>query len=194
GETARCNLPERRHLAPASLHRVRTARMKVASVGRVKGRRDLSLDRHERALPLIEPRHLGEERLGVGVVALPEQRLGRWALDDAAEISEQDSVGDVRDHAEGVADEEIGEAELFPKRDEEVDDLRLDGDVERRYRLVTDHELRFYRERAGDADALPLPARELVRVAPLVTGIEPHPAQEIVEKCIELIARHEAVD
>ena len=44
-------------------------------------------------------------------------------------------------------------------------DLRLDRDVERRDRLVGDDELRLQDERARDADALALAARELVRVA-----------------------------
>src|SRR5581483_5742759 len=49
--------------------------------------------------------------------------------------------------------------------EEQVHDLRLDRDVERGDRLVEDQELGLERERARDADALALPARELVRVA-----------------------------
>jgi hypothetical protein len=45
----------------------------------------------------------------------------------------------------------------------DVEDLRLHRDVERRGRLVADQELGLGRERARDRDALPLPARELVR-------------------------------
>ena len=45
--------------------------------------------------------------------------------------------------------------------DEQVEDRRLDGDVERRRRLVADDELRVARERARDRDALLEPAREL---------------------------------
>ena len=48
---------------------------------------------------------------------------------------------------------------------EQVDDLRLDRDVERRHRLVADDELRVERERPREPDALALPAGELVRVA-----------------------------
>src|SRR5215472_19260796 len=152
---------------------MRTARMKMTSRGRVKGRGNLSLDRREAAFALVEARDLREERLGVGVIGSSEQRFGRGALDDAAQVHDQDPVGDVLDHAEVVADEEIGQAELLAERDEEVDDLRLDRDVERGDRLVADHKLRLDRERTGDAEALALPARELVRIAPFVEGIEP---------------------
>ena len=46
----------------------------------------------------------------------------------------------------------------------QVDDLRLNRDVERGDRLVADEELRVQCERARKADALALPARELVRI------------------------------
>ena len=48
---------------------------------------------------------------------------------------------------------------------QKVDDLRLDRNIERRNRLVANDELGLRGERAGDADALPLAAGELVRVA-----------------------------
>ena len=44
------------------------------------------------------------------------------------------------------------------------EDLALDDDVERRRRLVHHDQLRLERERHRDDDALPHPARELVRV------------------------------
>ena len=47
---------------------------------------------------------------------------------------------------------------------EELEDLRLDGDVERRRRLVGDQDVGLVGERHRDHDPLPLPARELVRV------------------------------
>ena len=55
---------------------------------------------------------------------------------------------------------------------EQVEDLRLDRHVERADRLVEHEDLRVERERAGDADALALPAGELVRVAGRVLGAE----------------------
>ena len=47
----------------------------------------------------------------------------------------------------------------------QVDDLRLDRDVERRDGLVGDDEVRVDGERTREADSLALPAAELVRVA-----------------------------
>ena len=76
-----------------------------------------------------------------------------------------DQIGDVADDRQVVGDEQVGEIELLLERLEQVDDLRLDRDVERRHRLVGDDEVRVDRERAGDADALALTAGELVRIA-----------------------------
>ena len=64
------------------------------------------------------------------------------------------------------------EPELVLQVCKQVDDLRLDRDVERADRLVAHDELGLHRERARDADALPLPARELVRVAVIAVGAE----------------------
>jgi hypothetical protein len=56
-----------------------------------------------------------------------------------------------------------GHAALALDAREQRQDLRAHADVERGHRLVGDHELGLGRERAGDADALALTARELVR-------------------------------
>ena len=86
-------------------------------------------------------------------------------LDDLAQVHHRDPVGDVADHRQVVGDEEVRQAESLLELLEQVHDLRLDAHVERRDRLVAHDELRVQRERAGDADALALAARELVRVA-----------------------------
>ena len=58
---------------------------------------------------------------------------------------------------------------------QQVDDLRLNRHVERRHRLVGDDQPRVDRERAGDADPLPLTTGELVRIAGGVSRGEAHP-------------------
>ena len=56
--------------------------------------------------------------------------------------------------------------------EEQVDDLRLDRDVERGDGLVADEHVRLHGERAGDRDALALAAGELVRKAVRDIGAE----------------------
>ena len=70
-----------------------------------------------------------------------------------------------RTTAEIVGDEQVREIELGLKLLEQVHDLRLDRDVERRDGLVADEELGVQGQRACEADPLALPPGELVGVA-----------------------------
>ncbi len=63
-----------------------------------------------------------------------------------------------------MGNEDHRQAHLARQSREQIDDLRLDRDVQRRNGLVRDDEPRPHRERAGNRDALPLPAGELVRI------------------------------
>ena len=72
-------------------------------------------------------------------------------LRDLAEIHHEDAVGDVADDVQVVRDEHVGEPELALEVLEQVQDLRLHGDVERRDGLVADDQLRIDREGARDA-------------------------------------------
>jgi hypothetical protein len=60
-------------------------------------------------------------------------------------------------------------------------DLGLHRHVERRDRFVADDELRPHDQRARNADALPLPARELVRVARRVAALEPYAREPVAD-------------
>ena len=64
-------------------------------------------------------------------------------LDDAAEVHDRDPVGDLPDHRQVVRDEDVGEVEVALQAPQQVQDLRLDRDVERRDRLVADDQLRL---------------------------------------------------
>ena len=105
------------------------------------------------------------QRLRVGMQRLLEELGGRRLLDDLAEVHDDDAPAHVADDAEVVRDEEIGQVELLLQLDEQVEHLRLDGDVEGGHRLVGDDELGADGESAGDADALALAAAELPRPA-----------------------------
>ena len=72
---------------------------------------------------------------------------------------------------------------------EQPHDLRLHRDVERRDRLVADDELRSHDQRARDADALPLPARELVRVARGVAALEADAREPVADALANLRRR-----
>ena len=90
------------------------------------------------------------------------------------------------DDREIMRDEEIGEAEALLQIDQEVDDLRLDVDVERRNRLIGDDEVRPHRQRARNRDALALPAGELMRIALGRFRAEPDDVQQLADVLLRL--------
>ena len=108
-----------------------------------------------------------------------EDALGGAFLDDAAQVHDGDAGGEVAHHAEVVGDEQIGEVLIRLQVGEQVEDLGLDRNVERGGGLVADEQARLHGQRAGDADALALPAGELVRVAPHGLGVEAHLAHQL---------------
>ena len=86
-------------------------------------------------------------------------------LDDAPEVHHHDPVGDMADHCEIVGDEQIREVFLFLQVLQQVDDLRLNGNVKRRNRFVCNDKARINGNGPGDTNALALSAGELPRVA-----------------------------
>ena len=100
----------------------------------------------------------------VGVLR-PLEHVGRAALlDDLALAHDVDAVGHRAHDAEVVRDQQHGHAELALQVLQQLEDLRLDGDVERRGRLVGDQQVGLVGERHGDHHALALAAGELMRV------------------------------
>jgi len=85
-----------------------------------------------------------------------EELIRRGDFDELAEIHNADAIAHVLDDGQVVGDEQVREVELMSKVEKQVEDLRLDRDVERRDSFIADDELGIERQGAGDADALPL--------------------------------------
>src|SRR5439155_6002992 len=114
------------------------------------------------------------------MLRLAVELLASRLLDDVAEIHDEDPVRDVADHVQVVRDEDVCESELLLEVLEQVEDLRLHGDVERRDRLVAHDQLRVDSERPRDADALSLTTRKLMREAVVVFGIEADDVEQLL--------------
>ena len=127
------------------------------------------------------------ERLLVEVDAVAE-------LHDLAEVHDRDAVTDVAHDGEVVGDEEVRQLELVLQVFEEVDDLRLDGHVQRGDRLVGDDELRLHREGARHADALALASGELVRVTVREVRVEADDLQQLLHTLGLGLALREVMD
>ena len=106
----------------------------------------------------------GEEVASVRMLRGVEYPAHRPGLDDASGVHDVDPVGHLLHDPEVMGDEEEGHSEPLPELPEELEDLGLDGHVERGGRLVGDEEVGVVREGHRDHDPLALSAGELVGV------------------------------
>ncbi len=140
-------------------------------------------------------RHRGEQLPGVRVLGRVEDLLDRARLDDDAVLHHHDAVGEVGDDAHVVRDEDDRRVEARVQVAQQVEDLGLHGDVERRRRLVRDEQERVARDRLRDHRALALTARELVRVLVerLLRGRHLDEAEQLDRLLLRHRGRHPAV-
>jgi len=83
---------------------------------------------------------------------------------DATGIHHRDLVAHLGHHAHVVGDKQDGRARALLQLPDQMQNLRLDGDVERGGRFVGDQKLRLAEQRHGDHHALLHAAGQLVRI------------------------------
>src|SRR6266852_3211385 len=175
----------RLHLRAHPRHpRDRTPRVEPAPRWRVHRRRDLPLDQHRLAPPLDQRIRHGnrrQQRLRVRVLRVLVNVDAVGDLHHLPQVHDRYPVRQVPHHREVVGDEQVRQLELFLEILKQVDDLRLNRDVQRRNRLVTHDERRRNRQSTGDSDALPLPARELVRIPVGEVRVQAHQPQQLLD-------------
>src|SRR5262245_7201365 len=142
---------DRRVIAAAGRKPLRTARVEVAT--RWWADRGWHVaERHRLDAPAlrVERRDRGEQRLGIRMRGLRKHALRAPELDDTAEIHDGDAVGKVAYHPQVVGNEEVGQFSLGFELTQEVQDLRLDRDVEGGGRFIADQQRRLDGERTRD--------------------------------------------
>ena len=87
-----------------------------------------------------------------------EECVAGGDFDDGAEIHHRNRRADEFHDTQVVADEQVGQPQVALEVGEQVEDLRLDRDVERRDRLVRNQHRWIERQCARDAEALSLAA------------------------------------
>ena len=90
--------------------------------------------------------------------------IGRALFDHLAVLKHDHAIGDVGDNAEIMGDEHHRHVAAALQVADQLQDLRLRGDVERGGRFVRDQHRRLERERHRDHRALALAAGQLVRI------------------------------
>ena len=123
---------ERRIFLGAAPLRIRTTRPEAASGRRVERAGHVSLE--DDALPArsgLRQRDRGEQRLRVWMARVGEELALVRIFHDASEVHHRHACGDVLYDREIVCDENVRQAEPPLEIGQEIDDLRLDRDVER---------------------------------------------------------------
>ena len=106
-----------------------------------------------------------QELTRVWMAWLSEDSFTCAGLHERARIHDEHTVAHLVDDAKIVRDQQQGHANLTLQRLHQVQNLSLDSHVERRGRLVGDHQARTTGNRHGNHHPLPHTARELVRIA-----------------------------
>ena len=139
--------------------RIRTTRAKSATTDRPDCACSVARETKMRwAVVWIGNRDRRQQGSRIWVARIGKEACGLSDLDDTAEIHHRDPARDVAHDAEIVRDEQIGQPELGLEVLQEVENLRLDRNIQRRDRFVADDEARVERQRPGDAHALSLAA------------------------------------
>ncbi|MNC39681.1 hypothetical protein D3C75_883510 [compost metagenome] len=136
-----------------------------------------------------------QQGLGVRMKRIRVQFLAFRQFHNFALVHHRHPVADMLDHGQVMGDEQIGQAQPLLQFLQELDDLRLDGHIQRRQGFVADYKLRLYRQCPGDADPLPLAAGELMGVPRRMGGVQSHHLQQLLHPLLAgLFAAGHAVD
>src|SRR6478735_11004622 len=90
------------------------------------------------------------------------QALDLDLFNDFASFHDCDRAAHVGDDGQVMADEQIGQATIFPQIVQKIENFRLDRDIKCRGRLVEKQNGRIKNQGAGDRNTLALPTRELM--------------------------------
>ena len=94
-------------------------------------------------------------------------------------------------HAKIMAHQHKGQAQIADQITQQIDDLRLHGNIQRTHGFIADDQARIAGKRAGNRDALALAAREFMRPAPSAFRPQANTAQQIRNAARFLGTRHQ---
>ena len=161
---ARPEFAQHRRRDPAPFHHVAATIREAAADEHLIQRRHRPRDRRQPPPALAGVRQRFEQVDRVRVQRTREERLRIGHFHDLARVHQRDAMRHLGDDREVVGDEQhrhlLRRLELL----QQIQDLRLDRDVERGRRLVGDHDVGFRGQRDRDHHALLLPAGHLERV------------------------------
>ena len=146
-----------------------TAWPEVAALWRIHQIGRQSTDRHEFFLDRLTKLRNGIEKSHcVRVLGMIENVVGGALFDDLARIHHDHALANFGHDTEIVSDHDDRRAEIAIEPVHQIENLSLNGHIERGCRLVGDQHSRIAGQRDGDHHALSHSAGELMRI-----GVEP---------------------
>ena len=150
-------------LAAAALVGEGTARVKAAAGGWIDRIGYFTTHRFALSAGNLNARDRVKQQLSVRVARRGEEPFGGGDLDKPRQILDTDAVRHLVDDRVVVREVQVGQSELALQILHQIEDLRLDRDVERGSRFIANKEFRVRGECASNRNPLPLTAGEFVR-------------------------------
>ena len=152
-------------------------------------RRNFAGDVMEGKMTLADPGHSVEEKPRVGMRRIAEDFITISQLHQTPQIHDGHPVGDVANYADIMTDEQAGQIELVAQLHENVEDLRLNGNVQRSDGFVAYQYAGRHGQSPGYTYALTLASGKLVRITAFVAGIKPDLKQQLVNEFVQMFGR-----
>lgn len=143
----------------ATYLRIPAPRMEGASFRRMDGTGNFPFQKN--ALPFLllvvgGSRHRRKQCLRIGMNRVGINLAGVHNLHNVTQIHHADHIGNIAYNSQIMGDEDVSKTQLFLQRFEQIDHLRLNGNIQGGNRLVADDQFRIACQRAGNPQALTL--------------------------------------
>ena len=166
---------------------MRTTRMERTPRRRMDGTRHIARKLPWDSLfPPLQPWRRRKERLGVRMRGMRKDLLGRAFLDQVSQVHHCHAVSQIAHHTQIVGDEEIRHARSTLNLLEQIQNLRLNRDIQRTGAFVADNQPRLHRQCACQTDSLTLTAGKLVWIARRIRRIQSDLLQQLRYPCLAL--------
>ena len=111
------------------------------------------------------------QRIGIELICICD-------LHEISKIKHPDLITDLLDHLQLMADEQIGQPVFFLKILKHLNDLGLQGNIQRRNGLIADYKFRLYGKCSCNGNPLTLSAGELMRILQKILFFEANHADQ----------------
>ena len=149
---------ERGLLGMADIFCIEAACVKAAPFWRIDGAGDISLEDNPFLLHGgVRRWGSGQQGLGIGMQGASIEFFTGGELHDFTQVHDGHPIADVFYNAQVVGYEKVGQIELCLQILKKINDLCLDGNVQRRYGFITDDKLGIECQCPRNTDSLALP-------------------------------------